>query len=58
MDLDQLETPNQRLCFFANVMNLLLAHASLHHIYQQLVSKVRVLAYSQMGPPGMANKTP
>ncbi|XP_038075266.1 zinc finger FYVE domain-containing protein 26-like isoform X2 [Patiria miniata] len=39
VDLDQLECAKQRLCFFANVMNLMLAHASLHHIYQQLICK-------------------
>ncbi|XP_071795779.1 zinc finger FYVE domain-containing protein 26-like isoform X2 [Asterias amurensis] len=39
VDLDLLETANQKLGFFVNVMNLLLAHASLYHIYQQLISK-------------------
>ena len=41
VDLDLLGTANLKLCFFVNVMNLLLAHASLYHIYQQLISKVR-----------------
>ncbi len=39
VDLDLLETANQKLCFFANVMNLMLAHAALYHIYQQVMYK-------------------
>ncbi|XP_022094724.1 zinc finger FYVE domain-containing protein 26-like isoform X2 [Acanthaster planci] len=39
VDLDRLDSPGEQLCFFTNVMNLMLAHASLHHVHQQLISK-------------------
>ncbi|XP_072171552.1 uncharacterized protein [Diadema setosum] len=35
VDLDLLQSNEDRLCFFANLLNLMLTHAALHHASQQ-----------------------
>lgn len=42
VDLDLLESNTERTCFFTNVLNLMLVHAALHHVYEQILTKQKV----------------
>ena len=46
LDLDQLSTPEEKLCFFTNVVNMLFLHGAMDHVYSQLTHEV--LIYSTL----------
>ncbi|KAJ8044497.1 Zinc finger FYVE domain-containing protein 26 [Holothuria leucospilota] len=39
VDLNLLTSNAEKTCFFTNVLNLMLVHASLHHVYDEIMSK-------------------
>ena len=43
VDLNQLVRPEEKLCFFTNVVNLLYVHGAMEHVYSQLTHEVKIL---------------
>ena len=42
VDLDELRKPEEKLCFFTNIANLLMVHGAMEHIHTQLMKGVRL----------------
>lgn len=42
VDLNLLISNAEKTCFLTNVLNLMLVHASLHHVYDEIMSKQKV----------------